>query len=189
MVENAWNCWQRLGRGADIRERQHSVVLWSGLCGTFVDLQANEGARDEPLKVLLRWHKEAQLWAVYCCKKMQFFCRRFVLHLFFFVFFFTSLSPFSVFVCVFFFFLSLLQALVNTNSFCQGICGCVWIETETWEHWACLLLIEYAWLGLPGAVSDERRMKMLMFVELSWILKDLFNLLTYPATVHRRKNE
>lgn len=50
---------------------------------------------------------------------------------------------------------SLLQALVNTNSFCQGICGCVWIETETWEHWACLLLIEYAWLRLPGAVSDE----------------------------------
>lgn len=30
-------------------------------------------------------------------------------------------------------------------------------------HWACLLLIEYAWLGLPGAVSDEKRMKMLMF--------------------------
>lgn len=50
------------------------------------------------------------------------------------------------------------------------------METETWEHWACLLLIEYAWLGLPGAVSDERRMKMLMFVELSWILKDPFNL-------------
>lgn len=44
---------------------------------------------------------------------------------------------------------------MNTNSFCQGICGCVRLETETWEHWACLLLIEYAWLGLPGAVSDE----------------------------------
>lgn len=44
---------------------------------------------------------------------------------------------------------------MNTNSFCQGICGCVRLETETWEHWACLLSIEYAWLGLPGAVSDE----------------------------------
>lgn len=30
-----------------------------------------------------------------------------------------------------------------------------------------LLLIEYAWSGLPGAVSDEGRMKMLMFVKLS----------------------
>lgn len=30
-------------------------------------------------------------------------------------------------------------------------------------HRAGLLLIEYAWLALPGAVSDERRMKMLMF--------------------------
>lgn len=35
------------------------------------------------------------------------------------------------------------------------------------ERWACLLLIEYAWPGLPGAVSDDGRMKMLMFVELS----------------------
>lgn len=79
-----------------------------------------------------------------------------ILKVLFFGFFFLtsfSLSPFSVFVFVFF--VSLSQALVNTNSFCQGICGCVRLETETWEHWACLLLIEYAWLGLPGAVSDE----------------------------------
>lgn len=40
-------------------------------------------------------------------------------------------------------------------------------KDETWAHWACLLLIEYAWLALPGAVGDER---MLMLV-LSWILK------------------
>lgn len=97
----------------------------------------------------------------------------------FFAFFFNIPLSFLCLCVAFFFFVSLLQALVNTNSFCQGICGCVWIETETWEHWACLLLIEYAWLGFPGAVSDERRMKMLMFVELSWVLKDLLSLLTY----------
>ena len=28
-------------------------------------------------------------------------------------------------------------------------------EAESPAHWACLLLIEYAWLLLPGAVGDE----------------------------------
>lgn len=96
-------------------------------------------------------------------------------------FLFLHFSPLSAFVLRLFPSLFLSQALVNTNSFCQGICGCVWMETETWEHWACLLLIEYAWLGLPGAVSDETRMKMLMFAELSSILADPFYLRVHLA--------
>lgn len=35
------------------------------------------------------------------------------------------------------------------------------------------LLIEYAWLGLPRAVGDDKRMKMLMFAELPWVLQNL----------------
>lgn len=117
---------------------------------------------------------------MYSCKKYTIFPSRVCSLASFFFLFFPYISVLSVSLSVSFFFLSLLQALANTNSFCQGICGCVWIETETWEHWACLLLIEYAWLGLPEAVSDERRMKMLMFVELSWNLQDLFNLTYAP---------
>lgn len=145
-----------------------------------MDLQANGGARVSFIQMIV---KKLSCGSYTVSERTFSFWRVFVLELF------LHLSPFSVFVSLCFFFLSLLQALVNTNSFCQGICGCVWIETETWEHWACLLLIEYAWLGLPGAVSDEKRMKMLMFVELSWILKDLFNLLASPKRVQRRTNE
>lgn len=147
-----------------------------------MDLQAN----DETVASPMWWWRSSAVGHI-LGQKVPFF---FFGGCLFLSFSYISLLSLSLCQCVFFFFLSLLQALVNTNSFCQGICGCVWIETETWEHWACLLLIEYAWLGLPGAVSDERRMKMLMFVELSWILKDLFSLLAPPRQrVHRRINE
>lgn len=61
---------------------------------------------------------------------------------------------------------ALLLALLSTNSLHRGFVDASG-SSETRERWACLLLIEYAWSGLPGAVSDEGRMKMLMFVELS----------------------
>lgn len=150
-----------------------------------MDLPCNEGTRDDLLKFKRRFQpddirKRSQGFWILSRKPLFFY--RFVLRLLF-----SSLHLSLSFLCLFF--LSLLQALVNTNSFCQGICGCVWIETEAWEHWACLLLIEYAWSRLPGAVGDEKRMKMLMFVDLMWIVEDLLNELTQPTTVHRRKNE
>lgn len=77
---------------------------------------------------------------------------------------------------------------MNTNSFCQGICGCVRLETETWEHWACLLLIEYAWLGLPGAVSDEGNENVNVFGAVVGSQRPLkLNLCTY--TLPKRKHE
>lgn len=63
---------RQVGRRADVQERHRDVVQLRDVCGAFMDLQANEGARVEPLK-LKRWfypdeHKEAQPWAVYCCR-------------------------------------------------------------------------------------------------------------------------
>lgn len=43
-------------------------------------------------------------------------------------------------------------------------------SSKTREHWACLLLIENAWSGLPGAVGDGGGTKVLMFVKASLYL-------------------
>lgn len=149
-------------------------------------LAVNEGARFAPTgKTVIFTEMNIKTFSQSLCTVTK---SDIILKVLFFSFFFLtsfSLSPFSVFVFVFF--VSLLQALVNTNSFCQGICGCVRLETETWEHWACLLLIEYAWLGLPGAVSDEGNENVNVFGAVVGSQRPLkLNLCTY--TLPKRKH-
>lgn len=71
------------------------------------------------------------------------------------------------------------QARVKKQTVCVRGFGDVFeTKDETWAHWACLLLIEYAWLALPGAVGDERMTLMLMLL-LTLILTELVSSLPH----------
>lgn len=49
---------RQVGRRADIQESHHNVTQLLDLCYTFMDLQANEGAKVEPLKAKLLFYPD-----------------------------------------------------------------------------------------------------------------------------------